>query len=200
MAESLKKYNKTGKVSVYFAVGPSGMLTVEKAESVFEIVEYVEVEVPVKEEKKNETVDKAAEDAEKESEEAEKGEDATDKAADEESKGEDAAEADAEADELKGEDAKADAAAEEGDEDSKAAAGEEEDAAAAGEKDEKEAKDTKKKVKKKAAKEKPKMEKVTAAQRLLELPLSSSPPRKSWSRQKPQNSTDKPYFLPPYTR
>lgn len=49
----MKKYNKTGKVSVYFMVGPSGMVTVEKAESEVSIVEYYEVEVPVKEDKKN---------------------------------------------------------------------------------------------------------------------------------------------------
>eukprot|EP00193_Tetraselmis_chui_P004076 CAMPEP_0177768970 /NCGR_PEP_ID=MMETSP0491_2-20121128/10035_1 /TAXON_ID=63592 /ORGANISM="Tetraselmis chuii, Strain PLY429" /LENGTH=991 /DNA_ID=CAMNT_0019285873 /DNA_START=172 /DNA_END=3147 /DNA_ORIENTATION=- len=50
--QSTKKYNKTGKVTVHFVVGPAGMVTVEKAESVLEVVEYVEVLVPVKEEPK----------------------------------------------------------------------------------------------------------------------------------------------------
>eukprot|EP00191_Tetraselmis_sp_GSL018_P000225 CAMPEP_0177610198 /NCGR_PEP_ID=MMETSP0419_2-20121207/19625_1 /TAXON_ID=582737 /ORGANISM="Tetraselmis sp., Strain GSL018" /LENGTH=935 /DNA_ID=CAMNT_0019105435 /DNA_START=222 /DNA_END=3029 /DNA_ORIENTATION=- len=53
ISESTKKYNKTGKVTVHFAVAASGMVSVERAESVFDVVEYVEVEVPVKEEEED---------------------------------------------------------------------------------------------------------------------------------------------------
>jgi len=159
ISESLKKYNKTGKVTVYFAVGPSGMVTIEKAETVFDIVEYIEVEVPVKEEPKNETNSTEAGNATQAEGEVPKEEAA--KAATEDGEGDSGKAAAAE------EGAEKDSDGEEAAKESEEKDGEEGEEGEAAKGDKKK----KKNIKKKKA-EKPKMEKVKKQKkRTIHLPL-----------------------------
>lgn len=51
----LSKYNTTGKISVHFSADSSSILKLEKAESVIELWEEYEVEVPVTSDKDNST-------------------------------------------------------------------------------------------------------------------------------------------------